>query len=159
MQNNLRETVLAAFERFILMPEAHAILRMPHGKYSIQEILGLMIDSAANNHARFVKAQFTDDLIFEAYDQEAWVANQNYAGAQWHDLIILWRQYNLHLEFIIRQISETDLTRERQNHNLDKIAWKAVPADKPTTLEYFIKDYISHLKHHLGQIEEILAQD
>jgi hypothetical protein len=159
MQNNLRETVLAAFERFILMPESNANLRLGPGKWSVQEIVGHMIDSAANNHARFVKAQITDELVFEAYDQEAWVANQNYAGAQWHDLIILWRQYNLHLEFVIRQISEHDLSRQRTTHNLDKIAWKTVPTDQPTTLEYFIKDYIKHLKHHLGQIEEILNQD
>jgi hypothetical protein len=159
MQNNLRETVLAAFERFILMPESDANQRMGAGKWSIQEIVGHLIDSAANNHARFVKAQFTDDLIFEGYDQEAWVANQHYAGAQWHDLIILWRQYNLHLDFMIKQIPETILLKERKQHSLDKIAWKVVPADQPTTLEYFIKDYITHLKHHLGQIEEILAQD
>ena len=159
MQNNLRETVLAAFERFILMPESDANQRMGPGKWSIQEIVGHLIDSAANNHARFVKAQFSDDLIFDGYDQEAWVANQNYAGAQWHDLIILWRQYNLHLDYLIKQIPDHVLTKERKQHSLDKIAWKPVPANESTTLEYFIKDYIAHLKHHLGQIEEILAKD
>lgn len=159
MQNNLRETVLAAFERFILMPESEANARLAPGKWSIQEIVGHLIDSAANNHARFVKAQFSDDLIFDGYDQEAWVANQNYAGAQWHDLIILWRQYNLHLDYLIKQIPDHVLTKERKQHSLDKIAWKTVPANEPSTLEYFIKDYIVHLKHHLGQIEEILAKD
>ncbi|MGW8122530.1 DinB family protein [Roseivirga echinicomitans] len=157
MKHNLRETILSAFERFIMMPENEANLRLSAGKWSIQEILGHMIDSAANNHARIVKAQSTDDLVFEGYDQEAWVENQNYAGAQWHDLIILWRQYNLHIDYIVSQISDKDLTKERVNHNLDKIAWTPVPADQPTTLEYFINDYIKHLKHHLGQIEEIIS--
>jgi len=27
-----------------------------------------------------------------------------------------------------------------------------VPAEEPTTLEYFMKDYVAHLKHHLAQI-------
>lgn len=157
MEHNLRETILSAFERFMMMPENEANLRLGAGKWSIQEIVGHMIDSAANNHARIVKAQSTDDLIFEGYDQVAWVENQNYAGAQWHDLIILWRQYNLHIDYIVGQIPDKVLTKERSNHNLDKIAWKPVPADQPTTLEYFINDYIKHLKHHLGQIEEIIS--
>lgn len=157
MEHNLRETILSAFERFMMMPENEANLRLDAGKWSIQEIMGHMIDSAANNHTRFVKAQSTDDLIFDGYDQVAWVENQNYAGAKWHDLIILWRQYNLHIDYIVSQIPDKVLTKERVNHNLDEIAWKPVPADQPTTLEYFINDYIKHLKHHLGQIEEIIS--
>ena len=159
MKHNLRETILSAFERFMMMPENEVNLRLGAGKWSIQEIMGHMIDSAANNHARFVRAQITDDLVFEGYDQKAWVENQNYAGAKWDDLIILWRQYNLHIDYIVGQIPDNILTKERVNHNLDKIAWKPVPADQPTTLEYFISDYIAHLKHHLGQIEETLNQD
>lgn len=159
MKQNLRETILAGFERLLSVSEKDAQLRPDAGKWSVQEIIGHLIDSAANNHARFVKAQQTDDLIFEGYDQEAWVENQNYTGANWHDLLILWRQYNLHLDFLIRQIPEKVLTKERAKHNLDSIAWKTIPSDQPATLAYFINDYIGHLKHHLGQIEEILNQD
>jgi hypothetical protein len=27
-----------------------------------------------------------------------------------------------------------------------------VPADQPVTLDYFVRDYIAHLEHHLAQI-------
>jgi hypothetical protein len=37
-------------------------------------------------------------------------------------------------------------------HNLDEIAWKTVPAQEPATLDYFMRDYVGHLKHHVRQI-------
>jgi hypothetical protein len=40
----------------------------------------------------------------------------------------------------------------RAKHNLDKLAWQPVPADQPATLDYFMNDYVEHLKHHLRQI-------
>jgi len=43
-------------------------------------------------------------------------------------------------------------TRPRARHNLDQIAWKTVPRDTPVTLEYFVRDYVAHMKHHLAQI-------
>ena len=60
------------------------------GKWSPREIIGHLIDSASNNHQRFVRSQFQDDLVF--------------------------------------------------------------PGDEPTTLDYFMADYVAHLEHHLRQI-------
>jgi len=42
--------------------------------------------------------------------------------------------------------------RERTAHNLDRIAWRTVPADSPVTLDYFMNDYVGHLRHRLKQI-------
>jgi len=33
----------------------------------------------------------------------------------------------------------------------------AVPSEEPATLEYFMRDYIGHLRHHLRQIDSALA--
>jgi hypothetical protein len=44
------------------------------------------------------------------------------------------------------------LVRPRARHNLDSLAWQPVHAEQPATLEYFMRDYVGHLKHHLSQI-------
>jgi hypothetical protein len=43
----------------------------------------------------------------------------------------------------------------RSRHNLDQMAWQPVPRDQPATLDYFMADYVGHLKHHLQQIDAI----
>lgn len=122
------------------------------GKWSPKEVLGHLIDSASNNHGRFVRAQFAEDLVFLGYDQEKWVAAGHYADAPWDDLIALWRGFNLHIARVMANAPEEIRRAPRTKHNLDRVAWTAVPSDQPATLEYFMNDYIDHLEHHLGQI-------
>jgi hypothetical protein len=43
------------------------------------------------------------------------------------------------------------VTRPRARHNLDELAWQTIPAAQPATLDYFMRDYVGHLKHHLRQ--------
>jgi hypothetical protein len=123
-----------------------------NGEWSRREILGHLIDSAANNHQRFVRAQFKDDLVFPGYEQEQWVSSQRYNDEPWPDLIELWRAYNLHLVHVVAHIPEDVLTRKRDKHSLDQIAFNSVAQNAPATLEYLIRDYLDHLKHHLDQI-------
>jgi hypothetical protein len=47
------------------------------GKWSAREVIGHLVDSACNNHQRFVRALFQDDLVFPGYDQDAWVGRSN----------------------------------------------------------------------------------
>jgi hypothetical protein len=47
-----------------LSPERAAVRPAP-GKWSPKEIVGHLIDSASNNHGRFVRAQLQDDLVFD----------------------------------------------------------------------------------------------
>lgn len=49
-------------------------------------------------------------------------------------------------------VPKDERVRVRAHHNLDELAWKPVPRDKPATLDYFMSDYVAHLKHHLAQI-------
>lgn len=122
------------------------------GKWSAKQVVGHLIDSAANNHQRFVRAQFTDNLVCPGYEQEKWVEAQKYNDASWPDLVHLWAAYNLHLCHLISVIPQQALTIERREHNLDQIAWKTVDKGTPTTLEYFVRDYAGHMRHHLKQI-------
>ena len=116
------------------------------------EILGHLVDSATNNHQRFVRAQFTDDLVFPGYDQDGWVNSQKYHVESWPDLIQLWSAYNLHLVHVASVIPPDVLTKLREKHTLNHIALNPVPPDEPATLEYLIRDYVVHLHHHLDQI-------
>jgi len=122
------------------------------GEWSPKQILGHLIDSAANNHQRFVRAQFTDDLAFPGYDQEQWVSAQKYNDEPWPDVIDVWRAYNMHLLHVVSVIPENVLTQQRNKHTLDQIAFNTVDKSAPATLEYLIRDYLDHLKHHLDQI-------
>jgi hypothetical protein len=122
------------------------------GKWSIKEIIGHLIDSASNNHQRFVRAQWSDDLICPGYDQDAWVSTQDYQAGAWRELVELWRAYNLHLARVMAAIPASVRQRERKKHNLDQVAFRTVPAERPVTLEYFMRDYVEHMKHHLEQI-------
>lgn len=146
-------TLESASERLLEIPEAETEKSLGDG-WCAKQILGHLIDSAANNHARFVRAQLQDDLVFEEYAQEEWVRVQKYELESWAALVDLWTEYNLHLLHVIENIPNDILSKPRTNHSLDKITWQTVPANEPTTLDYLIRDYVGHLQGHLKQIFE-----
>ena len=121
-------------------------------KWCPREVLGHLIDSASNNHGRFLRARYQDSLIFPGYDQDAWVAAQAYRDVPWQDLITLWRGFNFHIARVMEATPPELRAQPRNEHNLDQIAWRPVPRDTPTTLDYLMEDYVGHLKHHLKQI-------
>src|SRR5262245_9114940 len=67
------------------------------GKWTRKQILGHLIDSAFNNHQRFMRAQLTGVGRFEGYAQDSWVAIHRYHDRPWTDLVDLWRLVNDHL--------------------------------------------------------------
>ena len=152
--DQFRTTLESAAERLLEIPEAETEAA-GEGGWCAKQILGHLIDSAANNHARFVRAQLQDDLWFEGYAQEDWVRIQKYEQEAWVSLVDLWTNYNLHLYHIISNIPADVLSKPRTKHTLDKIAWQTVPANQTVTLDYFIRDYFGHLQDHLKQIFEL----
>lgn len=155
MQNyvdRLHATVERESERLRRITDAEAALRPLPGKWSPKEVIGHLIDSASNNHQRFLRARFQDHLVFSGYDQDAWVESQQYAQTSWDDLIELWRAFNLHLARVMAATPESIRCRSVHQHNFDQIAWRTVPRDQPVTLDYFMTDYVDHLEHHLEQI-------
>ena len=149
---DFRQTIEDASARLLSMTEAESERRRAAGKWSAKEILGHLIDSAANNHSRFVTAQFKADLVFSGYEQEEWVAVQQYQRASWPTLINLWKFYNLHLLHVASCIPQERLEQPCEVHNFNRIAWQPVDQSEPATLEYLIHDYIAHMKNHLQQI-------
>ena len=144
--------VATATPRLLAMSDDEHGRRPASGKWSPREIIGHLVDSASNNHQRFVRAQFQTDLVFPGYDQDAWVAAQCYQTAPWADLVGLWRTFNLHIARVMEAVPESERLRLRFPHNLHELAWQTIPESEPTTLDYFMADYVGHLQHHLRQI-------
>jgi hypothetical protein len=149
---DLRTAVDEACRSLSAMSDEVAARRPAPGKWSPKEIIGHLIDSAAHNHQRFVRAQFQEDLVFPGYAQDEWVSAQRYQDAPWAEILELWRAYNRHIARLIEAMPAEVRTRERRRHNLHEVAFRTVPADRPTTLDYFMRDYVLHLHHHLRQI-------
>jgi hypothetical protein len=138
--------------RLLAMADAATTRRTAPGKWSPREIVGHLIDSASNNHQRFVRAQFQDDLVFPGYAQDAWVAAQQYQDAPWPELVALWGAFNRQLARVMAAAPAEARTTRRRVHNLHQIAFRPVPPHESATLEYFMADYVDHLEHHVRQI-------
>ncbi len=124
-------------------------------KWSPRQVMGHLVDSASNNHRRFVMGQVQEDLRFPGYDQEVWVSVQRYRDASWTNLVTLWASFNRHLAHVIEAAPDEAMTRPRGSHNLPEIGWKQPSEGQPATLVHIVRDYIAHLRHHLGQIPNL----
>jgi hypothetical protein len=150
--NEFRQTIAAASNQLLqISPEQSRVPRAA-GKWSPREIIGHLIDSASNNHQRFVRAQFTDDLLFSGYEQEGWVRVQDYQSEDWAELVQLWKLYNQHLLHLMMRIPEETRMKLRYKHNLHQIASDSLAESDPVTLDWFMSDYVEHMKKHLSQI-------
>ncbi|MDP5121551.1 MAG: DinB family protein [Spirosomaceae bacterium] len=139
--NNLRNTIIQTVPLFQQITNEAASFKISPEKWSTKEIVGHLIDSAANNHQRFVRLQYNETLIFPKYEQEEWVSNQHYNDADWQNLISLWQSFNLHLAFMMEKTPSDKLQRSVE-----------IGGSKPFTLEFIMNDYVEHLKHHLKSI-------
>jgi hypothetical protein len=111
------------------------------GGWSRKQVIGHLIDSASNNHQRFVRATLQGSLEFPRYDQDGCVRVQAVQNAPWSLLVSLWTDYNLYIAHVIANLPADKL----------KVHCK-IGEDKPVTLRFLAEDYITHLLHHLGQI-------
>lgn len=149
---DFKQTIDSASQRLLQISETQSEQPRAEEHWSSKQVIGHLIDSAANNHARFVLAQLKDDLLFPGYEQNGWVQVQQYQSASWARLIDLWRAYNLHLLHVMSCTPKEKLSNRCTQHSLQTIAFQTVSENDPVTLEYLMKDYVVHLKHHLSQV-------
>jgi hypothetical protein len=149
---DLRTLVERTVMVLLALPDAEAARRPAPDRWSPKEIMGHLIDSAANNHRRFVQAQGRDDLVFDGYEQDVWVETQRYDDADWPSLVTLWWMYNKHLARVMAAVPADLRLRPAEQHNLHEIAWRPKPETEPATLDDLMWDYVDHLRHHLAQI-------
>jgi len=139
----LAADVTAAERKLRAMDDDRASRPRAPGKWSPKQVMGHLVDSAANNHQRFVRGQIVDDLVDPGYAQERWVSSQRYAERSWADIVELWSAYNRHLAHVIAAIPES-----RRDTSL------RIGGDAPVTLSWVALDYVGHIQHHLRQIFE-----
>jgi len=142
--DRLQENIKKVSSEFLKYPEGELRRKPTPDKWSKKELLGHLVDSAANNHHRFIKAQFLPSPMFvEGYAQNDWVRIQNYNEKETKQLIELWMVYNEHIIFIMQNTPD---------QNLD-IKLKPEDAfENADTLFFLMKDYVDHMDHHLKQI-------
>ena len=144
--SELRANV-ASLSAELLAASSDAAARRPGaGGWSPKEVLGHLIDSAANNHQRFVRAGQADALTFPGYDQNHWVSSQGYQEADWAHLVALWTHLNLHLADVMARIPPSKYSVPC-----------TIGGDAPVPLEAIAVGYRNHLHHHITQIRERLS--
>jgi hypothetical protein len=111
------------------------------GGWSRKQVTGHLIDSASNNHQRFVRAALQTSLDFPGYDQSGSVQVQAVQDADWQLLIALWASYNRYLAHIIARLPASKLGTVCR-----------IGSGDPVTLDFLATDYLRHLGHHLSQL-------
>jgi hypothetical protein len=111
------------------------------GGWSRKQLLGHLIDSASNNHQRFVRALLAPELDGPGYDQSGCVRVERFAEADWTMLVDVWTSYNRLLAHVLRGVPDSKLATPCRIGGAPAI-----------TLEELAIDYVRHLEHHLAQI-------
>jgi hypothetical protein len=138
---DLGRTVAQAKPMLLALNNADTSTRPAPKKWSKKEILGHLMDSAGNNHQRFVRATLQGGLTFPGYDQDPLVDLQKFSEMDWSFLVELWVAYNRFLAHVLTVLpaSAAQVTCNIGNN-------------PPATLGFIAEDYVAHLKHHLNQI-------
>jgi len=108
--------------------------------WSKKEIIGHLIDSAINNHQRFVRAQF-EQVPTIVYDQNKWNKFNYYQQMDGQQIISFWVIYNRQLVQLFKCISIENLALECKTGT-----------ETPLTIGFLFNDYVQHQEHHLRQV-------
>jgi hypothetical protein len=145
MPNDLALTLKEAVEREAAhlrrITEEDAGTRTSPRAWSKKEELGHLIDSATNNHVRFVRASVEPEFRGAGYEQNRWVEQHGYHEMPWSEIVDFWQRYNDLLSRLVRRIPE------------DRLQTPCVVGNSPAvTLRFLIEDYVLHMQHHLDHI-------
>jgi hypothetical protein len=137
----LQETVDREAANLHRISERDAEVKPAPQVWSKKEELGHLIDSAANNHIRFVRASFEPEFHGPGYQQDSWVRAHGYQEMPWAEILDFWQRYNHFLAGLVRRIPEDRLTTPCVIGNSETV-----------TLQFLIEDYTLHMQHHLDHI-------
>jgi hypothetical protein len=113
------------------------------GGWCPKEVVGHLIDSALNNHQRFIRAAIEGSYEGPGYAQQEWVNLHGYRQLTWDAVVAHWKFQNELLGRVVARIPDQRLTAACTVGNGDAV-----------TLEFLIEDYLAHMDHHIGQISK-----
>lgn len=143
----MNRTELDAAHAWLRALTGEQVGRIPApGVWSARQVLGHLVDSAANNHARWARMAGEDGLSFPTWDQNAWMTVQDWQGQEWAEILTLWYAYNVHLARFASLLPAASLTHTARIGTLN--------GGQPMTLARLLAHYDTHLKQHLEQIRE-----
>ncbi len=141
LAQSLERAVNAELPHLQKISERDAGEKPAPGKWSQKEELGHLIDSASNNHQRFVRASAEPTYRGPGYQQEFWVSTHGYQEMPWTELLEFWKGYNRFLVRLVRRLPESVMAHQC-----------VVGDSRPVTLQFLIEDYVLHMQHHLDHI-------
>ncbi|MBV9498207.1 MAG: DinB family protein [Acidobacteriaceae bacterium] len=140
-QPSFRERIASVHQLLLNVSDEGSQRSFREGGWSRRKILGHLIDSALNNHQRFVRAALDGRYEGPSYQQEGWVAMHGYGSMPWPLLLNHWHLQNQLLCEVVERIPE------EQSGALCRVG-----NDQPVTLRFLVEDYLNHLDHHVRQI-------
>ncbi len=111
------------------------------GGWTRKQIVGHLLDSAANNRQRFVRAAIHGSFTGPDYAQAEWVAAHGYDDLPWATLVRWWE-----VEHEILAAAVDHIPEER----LDAVC--KIGDNAPVTLRFVVEDYFRHQRWHLAQL-------
>ena len=109
--------------------------------WSPKEELGHLIDSAANNHVRFVRALIEPEFRGASYAQNDWVTAHRYREMPWLTIVEFWYRYNTFIVSLLAMVPE---------NKLQTLCF--VGSGEGVSLKFLVADYVLHMQHHLDHI-------
>ncbi len=138
----LRQTITSELPLLEALPAETASLKPADPtRWSPKQELGHLVDSAVNNHQRFVRAALHGDYTGPGYDQNGWVELHDYQNMSWENIVDLWFRFNAFLARVVDRIPESSL----------ETPCKVGPYPVET-LGFVIQDYVVHMQHHLDHL-------
>lgn len=147
--NEIKKTLDEWEQPLLSLSEEIITNRHNHQNRTIKQLLGHLIDSASNNHQRMTRMQYNSHLIFPDYtqDNDRWIAIQDYQHADWKNLVLLWKSYNLHIMHVIKSMNKSMLN----NHWIDF-------EGNQVSLLAMIEGYPLHLNLHMSEIKSLMME-
>ena len=138
--------LVAAFETLMAENASLADVRLAPDKWTLKEMVAHLVDSACNNHQRFVRLQLQDALVFPKYDAEEWRTVTGVTPLDYATVTTLWKSYNLLLLHLVENVNPAALGH----------VWKR--EDRDITLEELMHDYFAHMELHRKMFAERVGE-
>jgi len=133
---------IESFGALMIENQSLADIRLAPDKWTLKEMIGHLIDSATNNHQRFIRLQLEAVLVFPKYDAEEWKNATKIEAFDFKTLTTLWKTYNALILHLIENMNPATLGH----------VWRR--EDKDLSLEALIHDYFAHMELHRNLFEE-----